>query len=207
MRIGIDFDNTLVSYERAFSAVGREKALLPPDFAGGKEEVKAFLLKRSGGDPFPWEKLQGLVYGRMIERAELFEGVAEFLLLCSRRKDIEVFIVSHKTPEAHHDPVRTNLRNAAIAWMRARHFFDQDRFGLKIENVFFEGTRDEKIWRIAALACDIFIDDLPEVLEHADMPKLCRKILFRGEVGGPFECATTWYDIRDAVFSRSRSGT
>jgi hypothetical protein len=34
MRIGIDFDNTLVSYDRAFALVGMEEGLLPADFVG-----------------------------------------------------------------------------------------------------------------------------------------------------------------------------
>ena len=39
MRIGLDFDNTLVSYDRAFLEVGREERMLPGDFAGAKEAV------------------------------------------------------------------------------------------------------------------------------------------------------------------------
>ena len=33
------------------------------------------------------------------------------------------------------------------------------------ENVFFELTKDEKVARAHDLACDVFIDDLPEILE------------------------------------------
>jgi hypothetical protein len=62
-RIGIDFDNTLVSYDRAFALVGMEEGLLPADFVGGKEAVKQQLC-RERPDGYSWERLQGLVYGR-----------------------------------------------------------------------------------------------------------------------------------------------
>lgn len=69
MRIGIDFDNTLVSYDRAFALVGMEEGLLPADFVGGKEAVKQQLC-RERPDGYSWERLQGLVYGRRIERRQ-----------------------------------------------------------------------------------------------------------------------------------------
>ena len=44
MRIGVDFDNTLVCYDRAFAAVGKETGLLPADFTGGKDAAKRLVL-------------------------------------------------------------------------------------------------------------------------------------------------------------------
>jgi len=203
MRIGVDFDNTLVSYDRAFALVGKQASFLPPDFMGNKEAVKARLLDSGPDGLRRWEKLQGLVYGRHIDRAELFEGVAEFFKCCGAGKH-PVYIVSHKTELAHHDDQRTNLRECALRWMTSRKFFDREGFGLCAENVFFAGTRDEKIGRIAALECDVFIDDLVDVLGHADMPASCRKILFRSDKLGPFEAVSSWYDICDAIFGKHR---
>jgi len=34
MRIGIDFDNTLIDYDRVFLDAARERGLVPRDFAG-----------------------------------------------------------------------------------------------------------------------------------------------------------------------------
>lgn len=203
MRIGIDFDNTLVSYELAFAAVGRGEGFLPPDFSGGKEAVKAWLLASGPDSSVKWETLQGLVYGRKIECAQLFEGAAEFFSHCKGLADAEIYIVSHKTVLAYHDPLKSNLRDAALRWMHARRFFDLDGFALKAENVFFEPTRDDKVRRIAALGCDVFVDDLPDVLGHSCMPVSCRKILFRGEPCGSLEGAKNWYDVRDAIFGCS----
>jgi hypothetical protein len=205
MKIGIDFDNTLVSYDRAFAIVGKEQGFLPADFADGKERVKDRVLQGASDGLFRWERLQGLVYGQCIDRAELFDGVAEFFFRLRARKDVTVFVVSHKTMIAHHDPKQTNLRAAALRFMQANCFFEESGFGLKAEQVFFESSREEKVSRISALACDIFIDDLPEVLEHPDMPVACRKILFRSKFNGPFERAANWYDIADAICGPCRA--
>jgi hypothetical protein len=202
MRIGVDFDNTLVSYDRAFAAVGKEEGLLPADFGGGKDAAKRWLY-RARPDGYAWELLQGLVYGRRIDRAELHAGAAEFLRQCREQNDWQVYVVSHKTVLAHHDPLQTNLRASALDWMKRRGFFDKGGFGLDAGQVFFEDTRDAKVRRIGELDCQIFVDDLPEVLGHADMPAACRKILFATEHCGPFERAANWTEVCAAVFQRS----
>ena len=202
MRIGVDFDNTLVCYDRAFATVGKEAGLLPADFTGGKDAAKRFLL-RGRPDGYLWERLQGLVYGRRIDHAELAEGAAEFFRRCRERNGWQVYVVSHKTVLAHHDPLRTDLRESALGWMRRQGFFEADGFGLDVTRVFFEDTRDAKVRRIGDLDCQVFVDDLPEVLGHAAMPAGCRKILFSTEHSGPFERAANWTEVCAAVFPRS----
>ena len=202
MRIGVDFDNTLVCYDRAFAAVGKEAGLLPVDFTGGKDAAKHFLY-RERPDGYLWERLQGLVYGQRIDHAEIYEGAAEFFRRCRERNGWQVYVVSHKTVLAHHDPLRTDLRESALGWMRRRGFFAPDGFGLEAGRVFFEDTRDAKVRRIVDLDCQIFVDDLPEVLGHAGMPAGCRKILFSTEHSGPFERAANWTEVCAAVFQSS----
>jgi hypothetical protein len=202
MRIGVDFDNTLVCYDRAFAVVGKEAGLLPADFSGGKDAAKSFLY-RERPDGYLWERLQGLVYGQRIEHAEVYEGAAEFFRRCRERSGWQVYVVSHKTVLAHHDPLKTDLRESALGWMRRRGFFAPDGFGLEASRVFFEDTREAKVRRIGELDCQIFVDDLPEVLGHAAMPDGCRKILFATEYSGPFERAANWTEVCAAVFQRS----
>ena len=199
MRIGVDFDNTLVSYDHAFATVGKEAGLLPPDFAGGKEAAKRRLM-RERPDGYLWERLQGLVYGTRIDAAELHAGAAEFFRRCRERDGWRVYVVSHKTVLAHHDPLQTDLRASALGWMQRQGFFAKDGFGFDAADVFFEDTRDAKVRRIGQLDCQIFVDDLPEVLGHAAMPAGCRKILFSTEHSGPFECAANWTEVCAAVF-------
>ena len=75
MRVGIDLDNTLISYDQAFQRVAKEEGLLPASFEGNKAAVKRALLAERP-DGLLWESLQGLVYGRRIDAAVLFDGVA-----------------------------------------------------------------------------------------------------------------------------------
>ena len=201
MKIGVDFDNTLVNYELAFAKVGKEEGILPRDFGGGKVQAREWLLKESP-DGYLWEKLQGVVYGRCIDVAEPYEGALAFLEACHRAAMVEVFIVSHKTIVAHHDASNTNLRTAALNWM-AKYDLFADKYGMTSANVYFELTRDEKVRRIKSLGLDVFIDDLAEVLTHPEMPLSCRKFLLRGTIAGPYECVATWNDINHAIFGPS----
>lgn len=198
MRVGIDLDNTLICYDQAFAQVGKEEGLLPASFEGNKIEVKRTLLAERP-DGYLWESLQGLVYGRRIDAAKMFDGVTSFLETC-RAGGNDVMIVSHKTELAHHDPLMTNLRGAALLWMENNGFFDARGLALGRHSVHFEGTRDEKVRRIRALECDVFVDDLTEVLGHAEMPETCRKILFGSDRQSEFEQYATWNEVRDALF-------
>lgn len=198
MRVGIDLDNTLICYDQAFQQVGKEEGLLPASFEGDKATVKrALLMARPDG--YLWESLQGLVYGRRIDAAMLFDGVTRFLEACRKAGDV-VAVVSHKTERAHHDPHLTDLRAAALRWMETNRFFDARGLGLARDHVYFEGTRDDKVRRIRALECDVFVDDLAEVLGHAGMPAACRKILFGHDPQTEFEQYASWDEIRDALF-------
>ena len=198
MKVGIDLDNTLICYDQAFARVGKEEGLLPASFEGTKVDVKRALLEKRP-DGFLWESLQGLVYGRRIDAAQLFDGVTGFLEACRKHGDA-VTIISHKTELAHHDPLRTDLRQAALRWMEGNGFFETRGLGLGRANVYFEGTRDAKVSRIRAVECDVFVDDLPEVLGHAGMPTGCRKILFGSDPQSEFEQYASWNEVRDALF-------
>jgi hypothetical protein len=46
------------------------------------------------------------------------------------------------------------------------------------DQVFFEVTKQHKVGRIAAIGCDIFIDDLPEILALPGFSDSTRRILF-----------------------------
>lgn len=178
MRIGIDFDNTIAGYDPVWRCVAVDMGLLPTGFDGGKSEVRAAIRSRPDGET-DWQRLQGQVYGKYMPEALLLDGVDGFLQRC-RRTGEHVFVVSHKTEYGHFDPERISLREAALAWMEARGFFATDGFGLERGDVYFEGTRAEKLERIATLGLDHFIDDLPEVLDDPDFPDGPARHLFAG---------------------------
>lgn len=198
MRIGLDLDNTLICYDQAFVEVGKDEGLLPHAFQGGKTAVKRALLAERP-DGLLWQTLQGLVYGRRIDAAILFDGVPEFLRQC-RQQGVDVLVVSHKTELAHHDPALTNLRHAALGWMERRGLFAAQ--GLERRNVHFEATREDKVRRIGVLGCELFVDDLAEVLTDVGMPAGCRRILFGNDPHDGLQTCPTWRDVSDAVFLR-----
>jgi len=98
-----------------------------------------------------------------------------------------------------------NLREAALGWMQAQGFFAQDGFALTRANIHFSQTREEKLSRIAALSCQIFVDDLVEVLGDPGFPTGVERILFARNVAAPCRrtgwlvCAS-WDEIERAVF-------
>ena len=197
-RIGIDFDNTLIDYDEVFVALARERGLVGHAFRGGKDAVRQVVRALPDGET-QWQRLQGEAYGKGILTAVLFDG-ADLFLRRARAAGHDVLIVSHKTEYGHFDATRTNLRDAALAWMARKGFFDDDGFGVPIANVHFSATRSEKLDRIARLGVTHFIDDLPEVLDDPAFPPGVVKILFTN--GSPENrpgAFAHWRDIAAAV--------
>jgi hypothetical protein len=199
MRIGIDFDNTLIGYDEVFRAAARERGLLDSGFAGNKQALRDAIRLLPDGE-LTWQRLQGQVYGKEIGAAAMCEGADAFLRRCRAAGHV-VFVVSHKTEFGHHDPDRVNLRKAALGWMEARGFFAPDMYAIPRENVFFESSRPEKLERIAALRCTCFIDDLEEVLIDPGFPPGVKRVLFGARDASPhFTACPSWQRIAEAVF-------
>ena len=203
MLIGIDFDNTLACYDHAFTLAARERGLVSEANDLSKLEVRDCVRALENGEEH-WKALQGEVYGKHMGEATLMPGAADFLLACKARR-VRVVIVSHKTEFGHFDRDRVNLRRAARAWMRAQGFFDTDELGVDARDVFFEGTRPEKVARIRTLGCSHFIDDLEEIFREPGFPKNVARFLF--DPGGrvaqnqAFARHSSWKSIKHAVFA------
>lgn len=202
-RIGIDFDNTIISYQQAFLDAAKQCRLLPENFVGSKQTIRDQIRLLPDGER-EWMRLQGFVYGRGISRAVMIDGVGEFLRRCRSQNDT-VFIVSHKTEFGHFDASAINLRTAALDWMTEHRFFDEDGLGLNLQNVYFEGTRSEKLARVGALGCTHFIDDLEEVLCDPHFPPRVKRVLFADAVTPtrtlPCTVCSTWPQIEELVFN------
>jgi hypothetical protein len=198
MRIGVDFDNTLISYDAVFHATAARLGLIGEGTEPRKLAVRDAIRLAPGGE-LAWQKLQGQVYGAGIRDATLIDGVDQFLRHC-RAEACEVVIVSHKTVFGHYDPHRINLRDAAMGWMTARGFFSEEGYG--ISQVFFEATRAEKLARIGTLGCDWFVDDLAEVFSDPAFPPGVRRILFSSVQAAPSGCIVcpTWRAIEECIF-------
>jgi hypothetical protein len=205
VRIGIDFDNTLVSYDDIFLRAAIERKLLPEHFTGDKTEVRDSIRSRAGDEQ--WAKLQAEVYGRRMAEAAMIEGVNDFVMAC-RYNNATVSIVSHKTRFAAADPGGADLHSAAMTWMERNGFFRSDGLRFDRGDIFFELTREAKCRRIAALECSHFVDDLEEVFREPSFPPgVERLLLYRGQgklPQGPFTAFANWGVITKVVFPRGR---
>jgi hypothetical protein len=204
MRIGIDFDNTLIDYDGVFAAAARERGLIGPEAAGTKRAVRDAIRLLPDGE-LTWQRLQGYVYGAGIGGAVPFAGTDDFLRRCAEQ-GVAVFVVSHKTRYGHFDPARIDLREAARQWLIAQGMITEgllapEEAGIAADHVFFEDDRARKLARIAALGCTHFIDDLEEVFADPGFPPGVRRVLFAAT--GAACCddhCKDWREISAAIF-------
>jgi hypothetical protein len=195
MHIGIDFDNTIICYDKVFHKIASEQGLIPNDIPASKQGIRDYL--RQVGKENAWIKLQGYVYGPGIDGAELFPGVFEFFWFC-RKNSIPVCIVSHRTRYPYLGP-KYDLHRSAYGWMKKNNFFEVEKTGLTTQQVFLELTREKKIDRVKQLGCSDFIDDLPEFFCEPSFPKNVTCILFDPNKNyaseGSFCRCSTWDEI------------
>ena len=202
LHVGLDLDNTMIDYDHVFGPVAVELGLLPEDCVDAtKPEVRS-RLRDGPGDSRAWMRLQGQVYGRYIGRARPIPDVDTFCKAV-RARGVRLTIVSHKTEFGHEDPHRVALRDAALDWLESNGFFRPDRHGFTRDDVLFESTRSAKLARIGHLGCDLFIDDLPEVLRHPDFPARTTPLWYSRrqpvEAGQGLVAHRTWTELTDVV--------
>lgn len=201
VRIGIDFDNTIICYDEVFAAAARQRGLVPDGWNGLKRELRDYLRAKPGGE-LAWQGLQGWVYGKGIKDAAIFAGMPEFLAACGLA-GAAVYIVSHKTQYGHQAPDRTDLRVAALDWMRRSGLIGSEDSALSLDRIYFEDTLAAKVDRLARLDLDVFIDDLVEVFEQPHFPQRTRAILFASPDAsrdGRHRSAASWAEIQNEVF-------
>jgi len=200
MIIGIDFDNTIVSYDAIFYKMAREGGLIPDTAGAGKEQIRNFL--RQAGREDHWTRLQGLVYGEGIKACPAFPGVMDFLRAC-RAKSFKTLIISHKTLHPILGPA-LDLHGAARGWLRDNGFYETQDTGIAPGDANFLPTKREKLELIAGSRCDFFIDDLPEFLGEPGFPAGTKKILFdpnnSGRQDAGYIKANSWEQIGTIIF-------
>ncbi len=145
LRIGIDFDNTIASYDELMHEIAVGWGLIDAGQRRNKKSVRDQLRLWPEGENH-WRRLQTYAYGEGMSRARQMEGVKDFLVFC-RACGIPVWIVSHKTEYNNFGPPAVNLRQAAMRWLNEQGFFNEVTTGVTPERVFFEATRVDKIHR------------------------------------------------------------
>lgn len=172
MRLGLDFDNTLISYDQLFHRVALDKGLIPAEIPKQKNAVRDSMRER--GIEEEWTRLQGEVYGGRILEAEPYPDMLATLRQLAD-KHIPMCIVSHKTRTPYlGEP--WDLHAAARGWLQKQGFLDAGGLAWSEGKIFFELTKAEKVARILALGCTHYVDDLPEIL--AMLPGHVERILF-----------------------------
>jgi hypothetical protein len=195
--IGIDFDNTIASYDEPMHRMAVGRGLIPPALPKNKKLIRDAIRALADGEA-KWRALQVHAYGPGMNEAQAMAGVKDFIGAC-RRRGIPVRIVSHKTEFANFGDPGVNLREAALGWMQAEGFVDSAQHGVGRANIFFEGTREEKIERIRALGITHFIDDLEETFLEPSFPAGVARILYapQGSEAGEDGGKGRWQAFRD----------
>jgi hypothetical protein len=172
MHIGLDFDNTLISYDILFRKVALEQGLIPHETDSNKNAVRDYL--RSADREDEWTKLQGEVYGGRILEAAPYPGMKQTLRTIAGL-NVPLTIVSHKTKTPFMGK-QWDLHAAARTWLSQHEMHAYPGPNISHERTFFELTKQEKCNRIKAVGCTHYVDDLPEILEM--LPETIIKIHF-----------------------------
>jgi len=174
MRIGLDFDNTIVSYDALFHKVALEQGHIPATTPLNKNAVRDHM--RAQGNEDAWTAMQGYVYGARMQEAAAYARAVD-VMQALKQAGHQLFIISHKTRTPYAGPAY-DLHESARGWI-ATHLMDNNAAPIFAANdVYFHETKEQKIARISELKCDVFLDDLPEILLHKNFPTDVKRFLF-----------------------------
>lgn len=205
MRIGLDFDNTIVCYEQVIAQMAEKLFDLPKEVPQTKVGLRDHLQATGRGNE--WTAFQGELYGPGMQYAMPFEGAIAAMQSLAEDGH-ELLIISHRSrrPYAgkHHD-LHAAARNWVADRLQAKGLFgdagDEDC-------VYFLETLDQKIEMITHLGCNVFLDDLPEVLTAPSFPATTLGILFDPAAAseavkesGTFRI-TCWAELSGLLLSR-----
>ena len=182
MLIGLDFDNTIVCYDRAIAELAKDIPNLPTDLAHTKLALRDYL--RSESREEQWTAFQGTLYGPGMYLADPFDGAISAMQELEKAGH-QLVIVSHRSIHPYAGP-KYDLHAAARSWV-AKHLQSSGLFhGAGIESpINFLRTQEGKVKTIARLGCAVFLDDLPELLDASDFPAKTLGILFDPKGGLP----------------------
>lgn len=159
MLIGLDLDNTIVDCDGMFRL--QAEKLLGRDLSQStREEIRA-LVRRDHSDPC-WTDIQAEVYGPGYAECQPCTGaVAAISAIARCARVTQVAIISHKTIT---DSAGKNyqLRDYAKGWIE-QHLLN-GHTPLASAHIYFASTIEEKRRMIVEKKCDVFLDDLTEII-------------------------------------------
>lgn len=174
MRIGFDLDNTIICYDQAIKRLAEETLSIPDTLVRTKASLRDYLRAQDREDE--WTEFQGRLYGPGMDYAEPFPSAIE-TINAIQQAGHTTFIISHRTRRPYLGP-QYDLHESAKAWIGSNLTLDGEAL-INSSHIYLNETRDEKIGLVDSLGCDVFIDDLIEVLNDAAFPPKAQKLLFK----------------------------
>ena len=98
MIIGLDLDNTIVSYENAIVKIADEFTEIPNHIAKNKDKIKGFFIENNLEKK--WTFYQGELYGPGMKYAKPYPGVIDFIKQVLVR-DHKICIISHRSKKPY----------------------------------------------------------------------------------------------------------
>ena len=167
--IGLDFDNTIVSYEKVYRRLVEKHGVEIVSGQSPKNMLRDHFHRKGEADVFT--RIQGEVYGPGLAGAEAYPGFSSCLEQLTA-DGWKVVVVSHRTKHPLAGPAH-DLHQSARQFLEVSGWL-----GEKIREAYFEETKEAKLARIARCGCNFFVDDLPEILGHPAFSKDCQPVLF-----------------------------
>ena len=193
IRFGFDLDNTLIDYSASVLKYCQINNLKKCDNIGELRQ----LLRKSNINNNAWQVAQCWLYTTGLEYANFSEGAID-LIHHLHKKNIDIYIVSHKTEFTPNFCERKNLRHLALTWLKNSEIVNVLP---DFKNLYFEGTRQEKIAQINRLNLDYFVDDLFEVLNDPNLAKSISKYLIGSKnfTSESVKCALNFIELSEIV--------
>ena len=201
MKIGLDFDNCIISYDDKFYEAAIALNYFVDDGSVEKSKLGVRNFLRKSGNEDLWTALQGYVYGVLIDSASPYPGAVKAISDLTKLGH-ELVIISHKTATPFLGP-NYDLHQAALKWIDHNLNIDGDPL-ISRSCVHFNTTLIGKIQCIKKHKCDLFFDDLPEILGHCDFPTTTQKVLFSPNCANP-KCdhdvisVDTWFKFSELI--------
>jgi hypothetical protein len=201
IKLGLDFDNTIVCYDAAIALLAEELFDLPPEVPRTKIGLREHL--RSEGREPEWTAFQGELYGPGMRYAQPFEGAVETMVGLVAA-GYELIIVSHRSRTPYSGKPH-DLHAFGREWI-ANQLQNKGLFGTtgKKNSIHFLESQAEKIHMIAENKFYAFMDDLPEIFTAHTFPHhFTRSILFRQSHNSPtaekIETIARWSELTDLL--------
>lgn len=168
LHIGIDLDNTMVCYDEVFARRAATLGLGCVEPRAAKTLLRNTLRSCPGGE-VAWTECQGEAYGPGLVKARPFPDTRE-VIAGWLHAGHTISVISHKTRFAALGPAH-DFHAAARVWFE--HWFGD----LPLQ-LFLEPTRWAKLRRIESQRCDVFVDDLLDLLEEPAFPAGPKRIWY-----------------------------